>query len=155
MVEKKRNPKRNPKGAGRKKIPVIVDDLKTDGFGKLKPKPVDLEQVMHWIDIGATAEEIAGSYRISSATLYNKLLEYTGFNFSELKTKASGKAKIKLRESQFKLAETNSTMSIWLGKNLLGQTDNSVKTVEDLHTLVDYIQKTPKEKIEKDFAQPD
>ena len=147
--------KKTPKKNGRPKIPVFVEDLKIDGLGKLKSKTIDLEQVLHWIDVGATAEEIAGSYRLSVDTLNRRLIDFTGLGFAELKEKLSGKTKIKLRESQFKLAETNATMSIWLGKIVLGQSENQQKSVGDLNTLVDYIKNTPKEEIEAAFAQQD
>ena len=140
---------------GRPKIPMVVEDMGIDGLGKLKPKVVDLEQVLHWIDIGATKAEIAGSFRVSIDTLETRLMDFTGLSFSELKTKLCGAAKIRLRQSQFKLAESNSSMSIWLGKNILGQKDNSSRNDDDLLSIVELIKNTPKEKLKEIIAQQD
>ena len=52
---------------------------------------------------------------------------------------ASGreKMKIKLRQIQFKLAETNAAMSIFLGKNYLAQTDRqSIDLTGNLETVL-------------------
>lgn len=45
-------------------------------------------------------------------------------NFSEVLKLKKGKGKISLRRSQWKLAETNAAMAIFLGKQYLGQSDN-------------------------------
>ena len=45
--------------------------------------------------------------------------------------------KIKLRQIQFKLAETNAAMSIFLGKNYLAQTDRqSIDLTGNLETVL-------------------
>ena len=41
--------------------------------------------------------------------------------FKEFHQKYSAAGKISLRRSQFRLAESNATMAIWLGKQYLGQ----------------------------------
>lgn len=115
---------KNPKGAGRPRIPLITPDLGEDGMGKIPPRSIDLEQVYYWMDIGATQEEIAGAFRVGCRTLSNRLKEETGLNFCELKEKICGKAKINLRGYQYKMSEVNASMSIWLGKQWLGQTDD-------------------------------
>lgn len=107
---------------GRPKIPMICEDLgKLEG--KLPPRPIMLDQVLYWMDIGGTQEEIAGSFRVSKDTLERRLIEMTGLSFAQLKEKACGAAKIKLRNNQMKLSETNATMAIWLGKQWIGQKD--------------------------------
>ena len=45
------------------------------------------------------------------------------------KQNGSLNAKIRLRRSQIKLAETSAAMAIFLGKNLLGQSDNPQKEI--------------------------
>ena len=50
--------------------------------------------------------------------------------------------KVSLRRAQFKLAQTNPTMSIFLGKQYLGQSDNPgsnnvVTPIEDLNGALD------------------
>lgn len=78
-----------------------------------------------------TDEEIAASMsdkneRISVDTLTN---ENNGATFAECKEKGQAHGKASLRRNQFKLAEVNATMAIFLGKNYLDQTDKQeVKT---------------------------
>lgn len=58
--------------------------------------------------------------------------------FLEVYKRFAAKGKASLRRTQFKLAEKNPSMAIFLGKNLLGQTDRveqTVMEVEDLSTL--------------------
>jgi hypothetical protein len=43
--------------------------------------------------------------------------------FSNIYKKYSDGGKMSLRRTQFKLAEKNATLSIWLGKQYLGQRD--------------------------------
>lgn len=110
------------KKTGRPRIPVVTEDL-GDLAGKLPPRPIIMSQVFYWMDLGAPAEEIAGSFHISVDTLHNKLKETYGMSFSELKEKSCGAAKLKLRNNQFRMSEKNASMAIWLGKNWLAQKD--------------------------------
>lgn len=110
---------------GRPRIPEVTPDI-GDLEGKLPPKPIDYDAVLHWMDLGATQEEIAGSFRISVSTLYRRLFEKYGMNFDELKEKVCGPAKIALRRNQFHLSKTNASMAIWLGKVWLGQKDEQL-----------------------------
>ena len=146
---------RNGRKGGRPRIPIITPDLGEVGLeGKLPPKPIDLDVILHWIDLGATAEEIAGSFRISFMTLNKALKELTGLGFEELKNKCCGGAKIALRKNQFALAKNNATMSIWLGKQWLGQKDHveidgpKGKQVLDLVHLIE-----ENEKLKEKLAQ--
>lgn len=108
---------------GRPRIPKITPDL-GDLEDKLPKKEVDYDAVLHWMDLGATQEEIAGSFRISVDTLSRRLKSKFDMTFAELKEKVCGSAKIALRRNQFNLSKTNATMGIWLGKNWLGQRDD-------------------------------
>jgi len=95
-------------------------------------KEVDMNQVLSLIEIQATAEEIAGFFRVSADTLDRRLKEELGCGFAELKKRLGdgAKGKASLRRAQFKMAETNSTMAIWLGKQYLGQTDHEKQTAD-------------------------
>lgn len=104
---------KNP-NAGRKPIAVRYS---------LQEKEIVLEQVLYWIGLQATAEEIASSFYVSTDTLDTKLKDHFGMNFSELKKRCDGAGKLSLRRNQFKQSEKNSTMAIWLGKQWLGQRD--------------------------------
>lgn len=94
--------------------------------GILEEKEIKFDQVLYWIEMQATAQEIASSFRISVESLDNHLHSKFGVGFSELKKKCDGRGKMSLRRYQFQQAEKNATMAIWLGKVWLGQTDTSV-----------------------------
>ena len=68
--------------------------------------------------IFCTQEEIAAIIGVSASTLqHNK-------HFLQVFEKGQQTAKMSLRRKQFKLADTNAGMAIFLGKNYLGQRDN-------------------------------
>lgn len=67
-----------------------------------------------------TDEEIANALEVTVDTLTNQRNKGT---FSECKQKGLAKGKVSLRRMQFHLAERNASMAIWLGRNILGQSD--------------------------------
>ena len=70
-----------------------------------------------------TEEEIAACLGVSVETLKtenNKEL------FSECLKKGRDVGKMSLRRAQFRIAQANPTMAIWLGKQYLGQTEKPV-----------------------------
>lgn len=105
---------KNP-NAGRRKIPLIIE---------VPPKEIILDQIFYWIDLQATQEEIAGSFRVSVETLNSRIIEHFGMNFSELRKRCEGAGKLSLRRYQFEQAKKNASMAIWLGKQWLGQKDH-------------------------------
>lgn len=95
-------------------------------------KQVNFDQVIYWMKLQATAEEIAAAFHMCEDTLDRRLKEEFGVGFSELKKRIGpGEAKISLRRYQFKQAEKSATMAIWLGKQWLGQRDHE-EDKEDL-----------------------
>ena len=66
--------------------------------------------------------------------------------FAETYKKKSQKGKASLRRLQFKHAETNPTMAIWLGKQLLGQRDQMEVEASGKVTIVDDIPDAATEK---------
>ena len=113
---------KNP-GTGRKKIPLVTE---------IPPKKIILDQVLYWIDLQATQEEVAGSFRVSVETLNARLQDHFGMSFSELRKRCDGTAKLALRRYQFQQAEKSSTMAIWLGKIWLGQKEDVIDELKDL-----------------------
>ena len=90
---------------------------------------IDTEQVEKLAGLGCTNTEIASFFGCSP-----DLLEK---NYSEFLTKGRDKGKIRLRQLQFKAAEKgNVTMLIWLGKQVLGQTDKQevelIKPIDEI-----------------------
>ena len=79
-----------------------------------------------------TDEEIAATLNTSVDTLLNQNNKFT---FTECKEKGQCKGKVSLRRMQFRLAEKNATMAIFLGKNLLGQTDGLSLQERDVEAM--------------------
>ena len=80
-------------------------------------KEIDYVTVEKLANIQCTQEEIASFLGISSRTLLRDE------KFKELFAKGRENGKMSLRRIQWKHAEKNTTMAIWLGKQYLGQTD--------------------------------
>ncbi len=83
------------------------------GLGKRVVNPKDVYELAA---IGCTDSEIARWFDLAETTLK--------YNFSEIMAKGREDVKMTLRRAQLQLALSgNATMLIWLGKNLLGQSD--------------------------------
>lgn len=82
-----------------------------------RPKKYDIkeEEVIKLASYGCTNIEIADFFGCSP-----DLIEKS---YSEFLTKGRADMKIRLRKMQFNLAEKSATMGIWLGKQILKQTD--------------------------------
>lgn len=139
-----RKPTGNPNG--RPKIPVVPLSVK-----ELPPKEIVMDQVLYWIELQATAEEVAGSFRVSVDTLDRKLREELGMGFAELHKKCMGAGKLSLRRHQFTLAQKNASMAIFLGKNWLGQKDNQTAELSPNDKKLDELLGSVKELKQKEF----
>ena len=97
---------------------------------KRTPPEIDMSQVIYWIEAQATLQEIAGSFTICPQALKSGIKKAFGVTYQELYDKHSAKGLVSLRRSQFKLAEKQTGMAIWLGKQYLGQhdPDNRIKS---------------------------
>lgn len=78
---------------------------------------IDYDTVEKLASIMATQEEIATFLGCNVRTLQRD------DEFSRVYKKGQESGKMSLRRNQFKLAERNPTMAIWLGKQYLGQKD--------------------------------
>jgi len=67
--------------------------------------------------------EICSVLDIDNDTLDRMIKDEYDETFSNAYKKYSDGGKMSLRRIQFKLAEKNTTMAIWLGKQMLGQRD--------------------------------
>lgn len=86
-------------------------------------KEVDLLKAQQLANLMCTGEEIAAVLEVDYDTLVSRI-EEQGLTFSEWYKKAASEAKASLRRQQWLAAKDgNVTMLIWLGKNMLGQTD--------------------------------
>lgn len=81
-------------------------------------KEIDYISVEKLANIQCTQEEIANFLGLSVRTLQRDE------EFCRIYKKGQDNGKMSLRRMQYKLAEKNPTMAIWLGKQYLGQKDN-------------------------------
>ena len=84
---------------------------------------IDKSQFEKLCSIQCTVEEIAGYFDCSRDTVERWCKREYKEDFATVFSKKRGVGKISLRRSQFRMAETNPTMAIWLGKQYLGQTE--------------------------------
>lgn len=82
-----------------------------------------------------TKLEICAFFDITDKTLESWCKRnYKKRGFSDVFKEKRGKGHISLRRAQFRLAENNATMAIWLGKQYLGQSDE--KNIEIVEKVV-------------------
>ena len=96
-------------------------------------KEIDYEVVEKLASIQCTQEEIANFLDLSVRTLQRD------DEFCRIYKKGQENGKMSLRRTQFKLAEKNTSMAIFLGKQYLGQKDildDNSETNEDLHIII-------------------
>jgi hypothetical protein len=70
-----------------------------------------------------TEEEICAVLDVTDKTLTNWCRKTYNLSFSEIFAIKRESGKASLRRTQWKMAETNPTMALWLGKQYLGQKD--------------------------------
>ena len=94
--------------------------------GQIKQKQDKISRVLfeNLCSIQCTKEEICSVLEVSEKTLNSWCNSVYGENFSLVFNKKRELGKSSLRRMQYKLAEKNPTMAIWLGKQYLNQKDN-------------------------------
>lgn len=105
-------------------------------------KEIDEKQFKNACAMQATLEEIAGFFDCDEDTVNAWCKRTYGETFSVVYKKFSAPGKMSLRRYQFELAKKNAAMAIFLGKNMLGQTDKieqTVMEVEDLSSLAEML----------------
>lgn len=100
---------------------------------------INQEQFEKLCSYQCTEEEIAGLFKCSVDTIENWCKRTYGETFSEVYKKHSAVGKLSLRRAQFRLAEKNAAMAIWLGKQYLDQKDKQVIENEADGMLLDLI----------------
>ena len=86
-------------------------------------KEINKDQFEKLCGIMCTLSEIAGIFDCSEDTIEAWCKRTYKACFSEVFKTYSASGKVSLRRMQFKLAERNAAMAIFLGKNYLGQRD--------------------------------
>lgn len=94
---------------------------------------IDREQFEKLCAMQCTQVEIADFFKINVDTVNAWCKRtYDGALFSEVYNKYASVGKISLRRTQWKQAENSTRMSIWLGKQYLGQTDKVETTITEI-----------------------
>jgi hypothetical protein len=102
---------------------------KKKSVGRPKKYNIPNEKVEQLASFGCTNIEIASYFGCSDTTLER--------NYGKILTKGRDKGKIRLRQLQYKAAEKgNVVMLIWLGKQVLGQSDKQeielIKPIDEI-----------------------
>lgn len=101
------------------------------------PKEIDRKEFEGLLAIQCTLEEVTAFFDIklggcSDDTIRRWCKKEYGETFESVSVKKKNYGKISLRRSQFRLAEKNATMAIFLGKNYLGQADKIEQTINTI-----------------------
>lgn len=109
---------------------------------------IDKEQFEKLCGLQCTKQEIAGYFNCSEDTIEKWCKREYKENFTVVFSKKRVTGKISLRRSQFRMAETNPTMAIWLGKQYLGQTEKQevAVSIQDDDTIREMEQYFDKQK---------
>lgn len=102
-------------------------------------KEIDRAEFEKLCGLQCTKEEICGWFDISDKTLDGWVKREYKTSFSEIYEKKRSTGKISLRRAQFRLAEKNATMAIWLGKQYLGQRDQIEIETDDNDMVLRFI----------------
>ena len=93
---------------------------------------IDRKQFEGLCAIQCTLAEIAGWFDCSEDTIERWCKRTYGKGFADIFKRYSQSGKISLRRYQFKIAEKNAAMAIFLGKQYLGQRDVPDVSTADL-----------------------
>jgi hypothetical protein len=94
-------------------------------------KNIDHKQFESLCGLQCTLEEICGWFGITDKTLNSWCKKTYNKTFSEVFKEKRSTGKISLRRHQWRLAEKNANMAIWLGKQYLGQKDQVETTIAE------------------------
>ena len=86
-------------------------------------KVIDRKQFESLCALQCTLFEVCSFFDVTDKTLSKWCHKEYDMSFSEVFAIKRGAGQISLRRSQFKLAEKNAAMAIWLGKQYLEQKD--------------------------------
>lgn len=99
------------------------------------PKEIDKRTFENLCKIQCTEQEIAGIFECHIDTVDAWCRRTYGEGFSKTYKIYAEQGKASLRRTQFKLAEKSPAMAIFLGKNMLGQTDKVEQTIMEVEDL--------------------
>ena len=110
-------------------MPMAIAKKDKKSTGRPKKYDIDTEEVEKLAGFGCTNREIASFFGCSEDLIKK--------SYSSFLTKGRDEGKIRLRKMQWRSAEKGSVpMLIWLGKQVLGQSDKQeiteVKPIDDI-----------------------
>ena len=118
---------------------------------------IDKKQFENLCGLQCTLLEICDFFDVEDDTLNSWCKKTYGTTFSEVFKRKRGKGQISLRRMQWKLAEKNPTMAIFLGKQYLGQkdkieyTDDGMKSInENINNIANLLNNPKPNRSDKD-----
>ena len=118
---------------------------------------IDKRQFENLCGLQCTLLEICDFFDVEDDTLNSWCKKTYGTTFSEVFKLKRGKGQISLRRMQWKLAEKNPTMAIFLGKQYLGQkdkieyTDDGMKSInENINNIANLLNNPKPNRSEED-----
>lgn len=96
---------------------------------------IDKKQFENLCGLQCTLLEICDFFDVEDDTLNSWCKKTYGTTFSEVFKLKRGKGQISLRRMQWKLAEKNAAMAIFLGKQYLGQKDKIEYTDDGMKSI--------------------
>jgi phage terminase large subunit len=95
-----------------------------------KPTEISQREFENLCAMQCTMLEVCEFFNVTDKTLQGWCVRTYKKKFSEVFKEKSARGKISLRRSQLRLAETNATMAIFLGKQYLGQRDERTEGLQ-------------------------
>ena len=129
------------------------------GQKKQKQETINQSTFENLCGIQCTEDEISSVLSISPDTLNRWCKQTYGKNFADVFKEKRGLGKVSLRRTQWKLAEKNVTMAIWLGKQYLGQRDsfpdevNYTEVNKGIQNIANLLNNPVKNRTEKDLDE--
>lgn len=118
---------------------------------------IDKKQFENLCGLQCTLLEICDFFDVEDDTLNSWCKKTYGTTFSEVFKQKRGKGQISLRRMQWKLAEKNAAMAIFLGKQFLGQkdkieyTDDGMKSInENINNIANLLNNPKPNRSDKD-----
>ena len=118
---------------------------------------IDKKQFENLCGLQCTINEICDFFDVEDDTLNSWCKKTYGTTFSEVFKLKRGKGQISLRRMQWKLAEKNAAMAIFLGKQYLGQkdkieyTDDGMKSInENINNIANLLNNPKPNRSDKD-----
>ena len=100
-------------------------------------KVINKKQFENLCSLGCTVEDICSVLDVGRDTLFRWCKETYNMSFATIYEQRKGILKASIRKRQIDLAKSgNPTMNVWLGKNLLKQSDNPLQDEIKLRELV-------------------